>query len=625
MKHLSMRMRKTIINCQLSIVNCLLLFILSTASMNAQVLIGGSIEDEPRPGALLDLKSGSHGLLLPQVELENTAEFQLSDSPEEGMMIYNISEITAGGSGKGVYVWKNSEWKLLTNGPVYVPVSGIAILVEEEVDYVNTGSTLQLIPVVTPSNATNPSVTWSVVPVLGSGSVSADGVFTGHNPGTVTVRATANDGTGVKGEIQLTVNAPGILVDEVTVTSAGDARTLVAGSTLQLFADAQPATATNRTVTWSISEGTAASVNPFTGQVTGTGLGEVTVRATANDGSGEYDEITLSVTMPLVTAFTISGENVIPKLGSTTLVAEDFVPAKADHTVEWSIQSGENCGAITGYNATSCVVTATTTAGTVIVKATSRDGNTILTYPVTVRQPTPCTGFTMSGINYAYAESTFSVSDFVPAEAEEREVTFNIISGGGIIESQNGTSCVVNANGSTGYTVFSASTVSGITRKDTILFVATPPAYGEDLVTANATYPTYDFGAPVGTWTLKNMVEPGGTANYPDHLENERGRYYTGYSCPTGWALPDATASRYLAFVARRGDASMRSTALPVQTLGGWREGGTDWSAWGETAGLNGGTGGSTGYDKLFITASGVVESRQVPAWSQATVRCFHQ
>jgi hypothetical protein len=82
----------------------LTLFVLSVASVNAQVTIGST--DDPHPGAVLDLKSTTQGVLLPQVPISTGYDFQLQGDAKtaQGMMIYNTGNIP------GLYVWNGSQW-----------------------------------------------------------------------------------------------------------------------------------------------------------------------------------------------------------------------------------------------------------------------------------------------------------------------------------------------------------------------------------------------------------------------------------------------------------------------------------------------------------------------------------
>ena len=69
--------------------------------------------------------------------------------------------------------------------------------------------TLQLYAYISPSNATNTSVTWSIVSGSAYASLSSGGLVTARADGTVVVRATAQDGSGVSGSITLNITGQG--------------------------------------------------------------------------------------------------------------------------------------------------------------------------------------------------------------------------------------------------------------------------------------------------------------------------------------------------------------------------------------------------------------------------------
>jgi hypothetical protein len=85
------------------------------------------------------------------------------------------------------------------------------------------------------------------------------------------------------------------LADSISITGAGgSSRISAVGGTLQLSATVNPVGAYDMTVRWSVVTGSAATVNA-SGLVTATSTGSVTVRATANDGSGKYGDIVITV------------------------------------------------------------------------------------------------------------------------------------------------------------------------------------------------------------------------------------------------------------------------------------------------------------------------------------------
>ena len=84
-------------------------------------------------------------------------------------------------------------------------------------------------------------------------------------------------------------DAPPILVVGIVVTAAGGATTIVVdGGTLQMTATVYPTDATNKNVTWSITNLTGTATISATGLVTASSDGVIRVVATAQDGTGVY-------------------------------------------------------------------------------------------------------------------------------------------------------------------------------------------------------------------------------------------------------------------------------------------------------------------------------------------------
>jgi hypothetical protein len=88
---------------------------------------------------------------------------------------------------------------VISNQPV-VLVTAIEVTSEGDAESIETqGGTLQMYAHVSPDNATDKSVTWSVVPGTGDATIDQNGLLTAVSDGTVGVRATANDGSGIYG------------------------------------------------------------------------------------------------------------------------------------------------------------------------------------------------------------------------------------------------------------------------------------------------------------------------------------------------------------------------------------------------------------------------------------------
>jgi hypothetical protein len=250
----------------------------------------------------------------------------------------------------------------VNNGAITVvkPVIAINVTGEGGASTIETdGGTLQMNAEVLPANATDPSVTWSVVNGTGRATISDTGLLTAVANGTVTVKATANDGSSVEGTLEVTISNQTVRVTDITVTGAAGATTITTdGGTLQMNAAVLPADATDPSVTWSVQNGTGSATIDADGLLTATGNGTVTVKATANDGSGV--EGTLVVT--------ISNQSLPPSAGLTTpfftLSAGDdtVAPAKAQDTLAYT--------ASVDYTVNSITVTPTATAGTIKVNNT---------------------------------------------------------------------------------------------------------------------------------------------------------------------------------------------------------------------------------------------------------------
>jgi hypothetical protein len=76
-----------------------------------------------------------------------------------------------------------------------------------------------MLAAVTPADTADPSVAWSIISGADFADLSAAGLLTAKHNGTVTVRATANDGSGIYGETNITIAVP--VVHPVVSGAAG--------------------------------------------------------------------------------------------------------------------------------------------------------------------------------------------------------------------------------------------------------------------------------------------------------------------------------------------------------------------------------------------------------------------
>lgn len=160
---------------------------------------------------------------------------------------------------------------------------------------VASGKSVKLKAVVTPANAAKKSVTWSVakedaayasISILGN-LTAAKKLVTAR---TITVYATAKDGSGIQAEQKITVQP---LAQEVRLQKGTHTVNMQDQATLQLNASVYPASASQK-ITWKSSSTKVATVDA-NGTVTFLKGGTVTITATAADGSSKKASIKLTV------------------------------------------------------------------------------------------------------------------------------------------------------------------------------------------------------------------------------------------------------------------------------------------------------------------------------------------
>jgi uncharacterized protein YjdB len=243
-----------------------------------------------------------------------------------------------------------------------VSVTGVTIS-PATVSFTSIGATQQLTATVTPANATNKTVTWSSSNTSVATVNQTSGLVTATGCGTATITATTQDGNKTA-TCAITINIP---VTGVTISPTTVSLTSI-GATQQLTATVAPATACNKTVTWSSSNTSVATVST-SGLVTATGCGTATITATTQDGN-KTATCPITVNIP-VTSVTISPSTVsLTAINATQQLTATVAPATAcNKTVTWS-SSNTSVATVN----TSGLVTATG-CGTATITATTQDGN----------------------------------------------------------------------------------------------------------------------------------------------------------------------------------------------------------------------------------------------------------
>ena len=170
--------------------------------------------------------------------------------------------------------------KQAASEPKIVEVTGITLEPSEAT--LTEGDQLQLTATVQPDNATDKTVTWSIsYPSKASTevvSVTQDGLVTANYPGMCYVEASCG---GFSTSSLITVLPPTYPVTEIILNKTS--LTLFVGQTETLTATVVPDYATDKTVTWSISDPSVVTFED--GTVTAVGSGNATITATSGDVS----------------------------------------------------------------------------------------------------------------------------------------------------------------------------------------------------------------------------------------------------------------------------------------------------------------------------------------------------
>ena len=187
--------------------------------------------------------------------------------------------------------------------------------------------TLLLTATVAPGTATDKTVTWASSDESVA-AVNESGLVTALKVGTAVITATAS--SGVKGECTVTVAETA--VESVTINQT--TVKLKATQTLQLTAIVAPETATDKTVTWTSSDKTVASVNE-SGLVTALKVGTTVITATAS--SGVSADCMVIVEATLVETVVLNHDDLELRLGDSYLLTATVLPEDAtDKIITWT-------------------------------------------------------------------------------------------------------------------------------------------------------------------------------------------------------------------------------------------------------------------------------------------------
>lgn len=216
---------------------------------------------------------------------------------------------------------------------------------------------------VTPAEATNKNVKWSVDDESVA-TVDENGKVTAMTVGTTTITVTTEDG-GKWASCDVTVDER---VAVKSVSFEASEQTLLVGGTKTLVPKILPADATNKNLTWKSDDETIAAVDE-NGKVTAKKVGETTVTVTTEDGGKTASCKVKVVDRIAVTGVSIDKGEVRLKVGEVQVLKAVVKPADAaNRNVSWAsgneeIAAVDENGKVTAKAEGQTTITVTTEDG----------------------------------------------------------------------------------------------------------------------------------------------------------------------------------------------------------------------------------------------------------------------
>ena len=274
----------------------------------------------------LSLNKGQSETLTATVKPDNATDKSVtwSSSNTAVATVDSNGKVMAVAGGSTTITAKAGEQQATCAVTVSVPLESISLNKTELA--LNKGQSETLTATVKPDDATDKTVTWtssntSVATVDSNGKVSAVG------GGNATIAAKAGDKQATCA-VTVTVPVESITLDKTTAT-------LEEGESVTLTATITPEDATNKSITWTSSDNSIATVDQ-NGKVAAIKEGTATIAAKAGEKQASC-EITVNKKVIQVTSITLNNEKIMVFVGNQATLSATVLPYDAtDKTVTWT-------------------------------------------------------------------------------------------------------------------------------------------------------------------------------------------------------------------------------------------------------------------------------------------------
>ena len=248
-----------------------------------------------------------------------------------------------------------------------------SITLDKTTASVNTDNIIDITATILPDDADYKNVTWSIsdetlatIKTNENGSVSVSAI----NPGVVTVTATTVDGSNLSASCEITITklAESIALDKEKIS-------MVTGHEETLVATVLPDNTSNKSVTWTLSDTTLATLKDNgdgTASITAINPGVINVTVTTTDGTELFASCEITI-IQLATSISLDKETISIEEGKSEILTATVMPDNTSNKiVEWSssdesiatvVDNNDGTAAITVHKKGVATITATTTDG----------------------------------------------------------------------------------------------------------------------------------------------------------------------------------------------------------------------------------------------------------------------
>ena len=302
--------------------------------------------------ASLNLTKGQSETLSATVSPDNATDKTVTWSSSDATIasVDQNGRVTALKSGNVTIMAKAGEKSATCSVAITTPVESVSL--DRNSVNLEEGQSTTLVATINPNDADEKTVEWTTS--NSSVATVANGVVTAHAEGNAVITATAG---GKSSTCAVSVKKSVVAVTSVTLNRAS--LNLTKGQLESLSATVSPDNATDKTVTWSSSDATIASVDQ-NGRVTALKSGNVTIMAKAGEKSATCS---VAITTP-VESVSLDRNSVNLEEGQSTTLVATINPNDADEkTVEWTTSNSSVAtvanGVVTAHAEGNAVITAT--------------------------------------------------------------------------------------------------------------------------------------------------------------------------------------------------------------------------------------------------------------------------